>query len=120
ARVRSLQRAIQPRSTARLWKASFTAGSVRYETTNRRRRIPIGTAQARGRVSGASPAFARRRSAGLSAQDAMTNIENISGAHHDSTPSPASRCDTTAPENWKKEPAYAHSLTRGTAGASVP
>src|SRR5215510_15105623 len=73
------QRAIQPRSTARLWKATLTAGSVRYEATNRRTRIPIGTAQASGRDSGASSAFGSRRSAGLNAHDATTNIKNTSG-----------------------------------------
>src|SRR5262245_54809677 len=113
------QRAIQPRSTARLWKATFTAGSVRYETTNRRRRIPIGTAHARGRVSGASPVVGSRRSAGLSAHDTMTNVKNTSGGSHTSIPSPASRCDATAPEKWKKEPAYAHSLSRGNLGAMI-
>src|SRR5262249_60282676 len=113
------QRAIQPRSCARLWKATLTTGSVRYETTNRRRRIPIGTAQPRGRVSGPSPAFGSRRSAGLSAHDTMTNIENTSGVSHAPTLSPVLRCDATAPENWKKEPAYAHSLIRGNLGTMI-
>src|SRR5262245_34377071 len=97
--VHSTQRPTQPRSYARLLKAALTAGSVRYETTNRRRRIPIGTAQARGRVSGPSPEFGSRRSAGLSAHDTMTSIENTSGVSHTlaGDQSPASRCDDTAP-----------------------
>src|SRR5262245_6620313 len=118
-RQRYYERAIQPRSSARLCRAAVTAGSVRYETTNRRRRIPIGTAQATERVSGASPAFGSRRSAGLSAHDTMTNIANTSGVSHAPTLSPASRWDATAPENWKKEPAYAHSLIRGNLGAMM-
>src|SRR5262245_1150476 len=115
----STQCAIQPRSTARLWKATLTAGSVRYEATNRRRRIPIGTVHARGWVSGASPAVGSRRSAGLRAHDTMTNVKNTSGGSHTSIPSPTSRCDATAPEKWKKEPAYAHSLSRGNLGAMI-
>src|SRR5262249_30593048 len=99
--------------------AALTAGNVAYETTYRRRRIPVGMAQARGRVSGARPAFGSRRSAGLSAHDTMTNIKNTSGVSHAPTLSPASRCDATAPEKWKKEPAYAHSLSRGNLGAMI-
>src|SRR5262245_4603004 len=96
---------------------ALTQGSVRYDTTYRRRRIPIGTAQARGRVSGGT--FGSRRSAGLSAHDAMPNIANISGAPHASAPSPANRCDATAPDHVKKAPAYAHSLSRGNLGAMI-
>src|SRR5262245_11176661 len=101
--------------------AALTHGSVRYETTNRTTRTPIGTAHARGRVSGASPAFGSRRSAGRSAHDRMTNIQNTSGVTHvlTGTKSPASRCDATAPEKWKKEPAYAHSLSRGNPGKMI-
>src|SRR5262245_45127954 len=101
--------------------AAFTAGSVRYETTNRTTKIAIGTAQARGRVSSAPPAFGSRRSAGLSAHETTTNIKNISGVSHvlTGTKSRASRCETTAPEKWKKEPAYAHSLSRGNPGAMI-
>src|SRR5215813_5516196 len=119
--VLSTQRPTHPRSLARLLKAALTAGSVRYETTNRRRRIPIGTAQARGRVSDLSAEFGNRRSAGLSAHDTMTNIENTSGVSHmlRGDQSPARRCDATAPENWKNAPAYAHSLSRGNLGAMI-
>src|SRR5262249_61205628 len=79
----------------------------------------IRTAHARGRVSGASPASGTRRSAGLSAHDTITNIKNTSGASHTSTTSPASRCDATAPDHWKKAPAYAHSFSRGNPGAMI-
>src|SRR5262249_54061920 len=98
-----------------------TQGSIRYETTNRTTKTPTETAHARGRVSGASSAFGSRRSAGLSAHDAMVNIKNTSGVSHvpTGTKSPASRCDTTAPEKWKKLPAYAHSLSRGNPGAMI-
>src|SRR5262249_24293433 len=101
--------------------ATLTQGSVRYDTTNRTSRIPIGTAQVSGRVSGAIPALGSRRSAGLSAHDTMTNIEKTSGVSHKltGTESPASRCDATAPEKWKKAPAYAHSLSRGNPGAMI-
>src|SRR5262249_12837938 len=86
-----------------------------------RRRTPIETAHARGRVSGPSPAFESRRSAGLSAHDAMPNIQNTSGVDHVliGDQSPASMCDATAPEKWKQVPAYAHSLSRGNAGAMI-
>src|SRR5262249_3753246 len=99
------QRAIQPRSRARACMLAVTQGSVTYERTNRRRRIPIGTAQAWGRVSSASSEFGSRRSGGLSAHDKMTNIRKITGGNHTPTTSPASRCEATAPENWKKAPA---------------
>src|SRR5262245_12716224 len=99
--------------------APFTAGSVRYETTRSRRRTPIGTAQARGRVSGVSAGGRSRRSDGLRAHDAMANIANTNGGSHASTLSPARRCDATAPDHVKKEPAYAHSLSRGKPGTMI-
>src|SRR4029453_10393114 len=95
------------------------AGSVRKETTYRIRRIAIGTAQARGRLSGGSPKFGSRRSAGLSAHDAIAHGAKNSGANHNSGPSPVNRCDVTAPDHRKKEPAYAHSLSRGSLGAAI-
>jgi hypothetical protein len=49
----------------------------------------------------------------------MANVANISGAHHTSTLSPADRCDITAPDHRKKEPAYAHSLISGSLGAMI-
>src|SRR5262249_40422390 len=113
------QRAIQPRSRARACMAALTQGSVTYETTNRTSRIPIETAHARGRVSGSRPAAGSRRSGGLNAHDTMTNIKNISGGSQAALASPASRCDATAPENWKKQPAYAHSLSVGNLGAMI-
>src|SRR5262249_8160027 len=101
--------------------AALTAGSVRYETTNRRTRIPIGTAQARGRVSGTRLACGSLRSAGLRAHDTMTKLKNTNGVTQRlaEAKSPASRCDTTAPEKWTKQPAYAHSLSRGNPGAMI-
>src|SRR4030095_7546485 len=89
------------------------------ETAYRRRRTPIGTAQARGRVSGGSAAFGRRRSAGLSAHDAIEHGAKNSGADHDSGPSQINRCDVTAPDHRKMEPAYAHSLSTGNPGAAI-
>src|SRR5262245_4957582 len=82
-------------------------------------RSPIGAAQARTVGSGASPAPGSRRSADLSAHDAMPNIKNTNGGSHTSTPSPASRCEATAPDQVKKAPAYAHSLSRGKPGATI-
>src|SRR5262245_35233077 len=98
---------------------AVTQGSVRYETTNRRSRIPIGTAHSRGRASGPGPAFGNRRPAGLRVHDTMTNVEKTRGGSQAALPSPASRCDATAPENWKKETAYAHSLSRGNLGDMI-
>src|SRR5262245_30434285 len=117
----STQRAIQPRSTARLCMTALTAGNVRNETTYRTTRIPTGMAQARGRVSGASCTSGSRRSAGLSAHDTTTNVKNTRGVTQvlTGTKSPASRCDDTAPEKWKKDPAYAHSLSRENPGAMM-
>src|SRR5262245_37974617 len=99
--------------------ATVTVGSVTNETTNKSMRTPIGTAQARGRLSGASPAFESRRSAGLSAHDPTANIANISGVIHAPALSPAERCDATAPDHVKTAPAYAHSLSRGNPGAMI-
>src|SRR5215813_4297115 len=101
--------------------AALTQGSVRKETTYRTRRIPIATAHARGRISGATSALGSRRSAGLRAQDTMTNVQKTSGVNHlpIGDQSPASKCDATAPEKWKKAPAYAHSLSRGNPGAMI-
>src|SRR5262249_22214756 len=57
-----------------------------------------------------------RRPAGLRVHDTMTNVEKTRGGSQAALPSPASRCDATAPENWKKETAYAHSLSPGNLG----